>query len=244
MKLSIVIPVYESAQILEQGYFFILKILKNITQDYEILYRNDGSSDNSQEVLNKLCSQDKNVRIFSNKKNKGLGFTLRSLFKDAKGEYIIYLDADSYQCFDLSLIERFIKEMKENDVIIASRYEVATRQIPFYRVYPSRVYYWINKVLFGISIKDIGSGFVVFKKKALNIVNLNSDGFDIHIEIFAKLHKAGFRIKEIPVNYTHWYGGSFNVFKHGPKTLLNTIKLFFSIKVFNRKQDLINNINQ
>lgn len=235
MKISIVIPVYGSAEILEEGHAFISKILKDITSEYEILYRNDCSPDNSQVILDRLAAKDKKVRIFINPKNMGLGYNLRNLFNDAQGEYVIYLDADAYQCFDLTLIKKFIDDMKDREVTIASRYEVATRQIPWYREYPSTIYYLINKILFGISLRDVGSGFVIFKKKALNKINLASNGFDIHVEIFAKLAKTGAKIQEIPITYKHWYGGSFDVFKHGPKTLLNTIKLFFLIRILNKR---------
>ena len=235
MKIAIVIPVYGSADILEEGHAFISKILKEITLGYEILYRNDCSPDNSQIILDKLVAKDKKVRTFTNTKNMGLGYTLRKLFNDAQGEYVIYLDADAYQCFDLTLIKKFIDDMKDRDVTIASRYEIATRQIPWYREYPSTIYYLINKILFGMSIRDVGSGFVIFKKKALNKINLTSKGFDIHVEIFAKLVKTDASIREIPITYKHWYGGSFDVFKHGPKTVLNTIKWFFLIRIFNKR---------
>jgi len=229
MKISAVIPVYNSGKILSGTYNNIDSELKKITDKYEILFRDDGSKDNSKECLDKLAKK-KNVKVFFNGENKGLGYTLRSLFKDAKGEYVIYFDADAYLCFDLTLLQNFVEKMKENDVLIASRYERKNRNIPFYRVYPSRVYNFINKILFGLDIEDIGSGFVIFKKKAIDSINLESDKFDIHVELFAKLKKAGYKIEEIPVNYNHWYGGSFDVFKHGPKTLLNTFKVWYKIR--------------
>ncbi|MFH0936526.1 MAG: glycosyltransferase family 2 protein [Candidatus Woesearchaeota archaeon] len=229
MKISAVIPVYNSGKILNGTYSNIDNELKKITDKYEILFRDDGSKDNSKDILNKL-SKKKNVRVFFNEENKGLGYTLKNLFKDSIGEYIIYFDADAYLCFDLSLLNNFISKMNHNDVVIASRYERKNRDIPFSRVYPSRIYNMINKILFGLDIEDIGSGFVIFKKKALDNINLESNKFDIHVELFAKLKKAGYKMEEIPVKYSHWYGGSFNVFKHGPKTLLNTFRVWYRLR--------------
>jgi len=229
MKISAIIPVYNSGKILNETYKNIDAELKKITDEYEILFRDDGSKDNSREILDKL-SKKKNVKVFFNEENKGLGYTLRNLFKDSKGEYIIYFDADAYLCFDLGLLPHFIEKMSDNDVLIASRYERKDRNIPFYRIYPSRIYNVINNILFDLNIEDIGSGFVIFKKRVLDNINLESNKFDIHIELFSKIKKAGYKIEEVSVNYDHWYGGSFDVFKHGPKTLLNTFKLWYKLR--------------
>lgn len=235
MKISAVIPVYNSSKILYDSYKNIKKQLSKVTRDYEILFRNDGSRDESEEVLKKIAGKDKRVRIFSNPGNKGLGFTLRNLFKDAKGNLVIYFDADAYLCFNLDMLPKFLKIIQDGaDVVIASRYEKPGRNIPFYRVYPSRIYYAINKILFNINIEDVGSGFVVFKKKALDKIKLASDGFDIHIEIFSKIKRAGFKIKEVPVTYKHWYGGSFDVLKHGPKTLFRTLKVWYNLTILRK----------
>jgi len=115
-----------------------------------------------------------------------------------------------------------LKKINDGDVIIASRYR--NNKIPFYRLFPSLIYRLVNRFLFGVDIDDIGSGFVIFKKKVLDGINLRSNGFDIHIELFTKIKKSGFKIIEAPVKYTHWKGGSFRVLKHGPRTLTNTLK--------------------
>lgn len=228
MKLSIVVPVYGSEKILKDSYKEFTKAVKSVTNDYEMLFRIDASPDNSEEVLKKIASKDKKVKIFSHKPNRGLGYTLRKLFQDAKGEYVIYFDADAFLSFDMEMFPVLLKKAEANDTIIASRY-VRSPQVPYYRHFASEVYSIINKTLFGINIRDIGSGFVIFKKQVLENINLISNGFDIHIEIYSKLARKNYKIKEIPAAYKHWTGGSFKVFKHGPKTLLNTILLKFKM---------------
>ena len=229
MKLSLLVPVYGSEKILEKSYEHLKKAAQLITKDYEILFRYDCSPDNSYEVLKRIAKKDKKVRIFRNEKNNGLGFTLRNLFKDAKGEFVIYLDADAYMCFHLEDIKRLMKEINKYDVVIASRYKESTKNVPLYRIYPSVIYFWVYRILFGLNIRDIGSGFVIFRKNALDSIKLISDGFDIHLEIYCKLRRAGFKIKELPVYYKHWYGGSFDILKHGPKTLLNTFRIWIEM---------------
>lgn len=227
MKLSVVIPVYNSGKILFGTYENVKREVEKITDDFEILFRNDGSTDESEKILEKIAKKDKRVRIFSNP-NRGLGFVLRKLFKDAKGDLIIYFDADVFLSFELNVLPLIIKKTKEADVVIASRY--VKGKIPLIRFIFSRVYRTINRLLFGLAISDVGSGFVIFKRKTLDKINLSATGFDIHVEIYTKIKKAGFKIIEVPVKYIHWSKGSFNVIIHGPQTLINTFKLWLSVR--------------
>jgi dolichol-phosphate mannosyltransferase len=224
LKLSAVIPVYNSGKIILGTYNSIKKEFEKITDDYEILFRNDGSTDNSEEVLKKIAKNDKKVHFFSNS-NCGLGYVLRKLFKSAKGDCIIYFDADVYLSFDLTILPNLLKKMDDADVVITSRYQKG--KVPFSRLTPSLVYRAVNRLLFGIYILDVGSGFVFFKRKVLDAIELSSNGFDIHIELFTKIKKNGFKVIEMPVEYSHWEGGTFKVFKHGPKTLIETFKLWW-----------------
>lgn len=223
MKLSAVIPVYNSEKIIFGTYENVKAEFERITKNYEILFRNDGSTDNSKKILDEIAKKDRRVKVFSNH-NHGLGFVLRKLFKDATGDYVIYFDADVYVSFDLSVLPILLKKMKYADVVIASRY--IKGNIPLIRYMPSRTYKIINQLLFGIGISDIGSGFVIFKRKVLDKINLSATGFDIHIEMYVKIKKAGFKIIEVPVKYIHWNEGSFKVIKHGPQVLINTFKIW------------------
>jgi glycosyltransferase involved in cell wall biosynthesis len=229
LKFSIVIPVYGSEKILSKSYAEFTRAISSVTDDYEIIFRVDGSPDNSEAVLEKIAKEDSRVKVFAHKPNRGLGYTLRALFEDASGEYIIYFDADSFLCFDLSFLQSMIDKITDVDVVVVSRY-FFNPLLPFHRWLASEAYYWLNKILFGIEIRDIGSGFVIFKKAALEKITLRSDGFEIHSEIFVKLSKAGCKLKEVPLAYKHWSGGSFRFLKHGPKAVVETFRLWMEMK--------------
>ena len=225
VNISAVIPVYNSGSILQEAYSHVKRALSEMTGKYEILFRNDGSSDNSQRVLECIAKSDNRVRIFRNE-NRGLGYVLRQMFKDARGDIVIYLDADAYMTFGLSQLSCLIGKTKDADVVIASRYKQG--RIPLHRLVPSRTYKIINELLFGVGINDIGSGLVVFKKSALDRIKLYSNGFEIHIELYTKLHRAGFKTIEVPTDYVHWDEGSFKMLKHGPRTLAMTFKYWLN----------------
>jgi len=225
LKISILVPVYGSEQILEDSHREFSRAIKRVTDDYEIIFMVDGSPDNSEKLLKGIAEKDDHVRVFSHKPNRGLGYTLRRLFEEATGEYVIYFDADSHLCFDLAHLAPVVEKAQDADATIVSRY-MLNPILPFHRWLASESYYYLNRILFGIEIRDIGSGFVVMRKAALDEIELHSDGFEIHTEIFVKLAKKGFKVIEIPLPYKHWPGGSFRFMRHGIKALIYTFKLW------------------
>ncbi len=225
MKISFIIPIYNAEEFILDSYVRIKSEVEKVTEDYEIIFRNDASSDKSEQILRAVTERDKKVKLFSNKSNRGLGYTLRRMIDDASGDIIVYLDADL--SFDISALPILLKEIQTADVVVASKYTGAKTKIPFYRLFSSRVYYFINKILFGLNLTDIGSGFLVFKKSVLDGIVLSSDGFEFHIEFFTKIMKNGYKVKEISVKYDHRDYGSFRILKHGPKTLTSTLRYWW-----------------
>lgn len=226
--ISFVIPIYNAQKIILDNFKILKKKLEDINQDYEILFEDDASRDKSKAILEEIACRDCRVKVFSHYPNQGLGFTLRQLFKKASGNIIVYLDIDLP--FGMDNLPQLLKEVKDNDVVLASRYAGLNGKISITREIASRLYYLLCKILFDISVRDLGSGCVIFKRKVLNNLNLSSQGFDIHIELFAKLKKQGFSIKEIPLKYTYNGYTTFSILKHGPRILLNTLKFWFKNK--------------
>lgn len=225
---SFVIPIYNASKILQDNYQFLKKEADFPAFDYEIIFEDDASSDESREILEKIARNDPHVTFFSHHPNQGLGFTLRHLFNKAAGDVIVYLDVDLP--FGTAAIPRLIKEAESADVVLASRYAETKNKIPFAREAASSLYYFLCKALFGIKVRDLGSGCVVFKKRALDDLRLNARGFDIHIELFAQFENKGFRIKEIPLRYIHNGRGTFSILKHGPRIFIDTLKLWLSLR--------------
>jgi glycosyltransferase involved in cell wall biosynthesis len=223
--ISVVMPVYNSSSILEESILALTRHLDGLGRDYEILCRDDKSTDNSLTVLKSLEKKYiSKVRVYCNPENRGLGHTLRELFKDTHGDIIIYVDADAFLCFNLDLLSSILSHLEEADVVVASRYNWSTKKdVPLMRRFFSALYDLNAKLVFGLKTIDLGSGLLVLKKKVIENVHLQRDGFGIHLEMFLKIQKAGFKFVEVPVGYKHWEGGSFRILKHGPKTILETI---------------------
>lgn len=229
MDISIVIPIYNSADLIEKALQALIPELERLNLKYEILFADDGSTDNSADVLTSLPQRYKNVNCLFEKTNKGLGTTLRRLFSVAEGKIIIYSDCDLP--FGTQIIPRLIEGISQSDIVVASRYPVKNR-IAFSRWLTSRLYYLFCKVLFNIAVTDIGSGSVAIRKSALNRLTLQAQRFDIHAEFYIEAVRNNLSILEIPASLSPVSNGkTFSIIKHGLQIICDTIKLKGSLKL-------------
>ena len=221
-KISIIVPCYNEEKIIYGTYKKIKEEVSKITDEYEIIFANDGSTDNTKKILKSIVTKDKKIKLISWDNNRGMGYTHRNLYKAAKGRAVIEMDADL--SIKPTVFRDFLKYMKDYDVVVASRYGDIKGKIPLYRRILSRIYYLLCKILFGIKVKDVLSGFIAFRREVFENLKLKSDGFEIHIELMYKLKQKGCKIKEIPAYYSHRSKGSkFIVIKNGPSTLYKTL---------------------
>ena len=222
--LSLVIPVYNAQGIIQNSYNTLSRYLDTAGYEYEIIFEDDASIDSSKAVLEAISRDNPRVRAFSHYPNQGLGYTLRQLFRRASGDIIICLDIDLP--FGITCLGSLLKEAEGADVVLASRYLSTESKIPFLRKISSKLYYFFCKALFNITVRDIGSGLVVFKRRALESLRLNARGFDIHIELFVQLENKGLRVKEITLPYNYNGYSTFSILRHGPAIVVNTLKLW------------------
>jgi len=221
---SLVIPIYNAQEIIPGSYEKVSRYLETAGYDYEIIFEDDASQDASKTVLEAISRDNPRVRVFSHYPNQGLGYTLRQLFRRASGDIIIYLDIDLP--FGITCLKSLLKEAEDADVVLASRYLSAENKIPFLRKISSKLYYFFCNALFNVTVRDIGSGLVIFKRRTLESLRLNARGFDIHIELFVQLENKGFLVKEITLPYKYNDYSTFSILRHGPAIVVNTLKLW------------------
>ena len=112
MKISIIVPVYNAEKYIGTC---IDSILKQTYQNFELLLINDGSSDNSLEVLNQYSKKDKRIRVID-QKNIGVAKTRNKGIQLARGEYIAFIDNDDY--IDEDYLEQFMNVCNNQDIVI------------------------------------------------------------------------------------------------------------------------------
>ena len=210
---SVLIPVYRSGDQAAEAVGRILGVLEGVER-VEVILCDDGSPDDSLAQIESLRSGSAAapIRVLSHP-NRGLGFTLTRLIREARGEACVYLDMDL--SFDVSRLPRLLELLSDHDIVVASRYSGATPSgVPAGRRICSRAYRGLVFLLTGTDIVDIGSGMVAFRRERVRALGLASEGFNIHAELFDKARRAGLAIRVEPVPYVH-APGSFRPLRHG-----------------------------
>lgn len=223
---SIVVPIYNAASVLEDSVEKLTRALRSYAAEYEILLRDDGSRDGSGGLLEEISRRYENVRCSSNGSNKGLGFTLRALFQEARGDVVIYCDIDLP--FGEGIISRLSDEIKGYDIAVASRYTGGHNRIPFSRRMASRIYYALCRMLFSITVVDIGSGSVALTRRAVTALDLKSNGFAVHAEMYVQASRQGLCIKEFPAASNSVGLSSFSIARHGVGVIRETMWLLWN----------------
>ena len=185
--------------------------LASFQGDYEIIAINDGSTDNTLEVLQEIAIQNKRIKVVSYPRNIGRGVALRTGFKEGRGGIIVSIDADlSYDPkYILPLVDTLIRE-QDIDLVLASPYMPGggVTGVPFHRLWISK---FGNKILrFAMPNRIYTSTgiFRAYRRKVLDSIELESNGKEIHLEILSKAMALGYRVKEIPAILTSRKRGS------------------------------------
>jgi len=203
--LSIIIPAYNEAERLPLTLVDMDKRLSQVKYSYEILVINDGSTDNTAEIVRKMAPAIKNLKLIDNRINQGKGGVVKQGMLLAKGEYRIFTDADNSVSIDH--FEKMLPYLKNDfDVVIGSRAVKGSKlepPQPFYKRILGKVGNIQIQILNVPGIWDTQCGFKAFSEKAaekiFSISKINGWGFDI--EALALARHFGYRTKEIPV---HW----------------------------------------
>ena len=200
MILSIIIPVFnEEKTILE-----VLKRINNIKLlrlQKEIIVVDDGSNDNTSDIL--LKNENLYNHLYSNKSNKGKGSAVRLGLENCSGDYVVFQDADlEYDPNDLIKFEKVFLEF-DADGIIGSRfnYDKYTRSHSVMNKIGNYFLTFIFNILYNTTFTDIYSCYFAFKRNLINHKNLKIDGFAQHAEILSKAVKSGSKFYEVPINY-------------------------------------------
>lgn len=200
-KLSIIIPTYNEAATIDSTIKKIksVKLGNNITK--EIIIIDDGSTDDTDEILEQYNS-DPVLKIYHQEENRGKAAAVKLGIKKSKGDIILIQDADSEYSPDNypALIEPIITN--KSSVVYGSRFKGTIKRMRFVNKMANIVSTLTVNLLFNAKITDVNTGYKVFRKNALNNIKLISKNFIFETEITAKLLNKGYKIHEVPINYT------------------------------------------
>jgi len=206
MKLSIIIPAFNEEKNLDKTVYKFNDYLKNQNYDFEIIIVNDGSSDKTAEVAEKLSAEFPYIKLINNKINKGKGAAVRQGFMSGQGEYCLFIDADNATDID-HLDSAWPLFEKGVDIVIASRSfrdHPETVQKIKQTIWKRSLGLAGNLIIQFLAVKkiwDTQCGFKIFSPKALEIIlprmTINRWAFDVEMLVIARKHKMNIGI--IPV---------------------------------------------
>lgn len=204
-SLSIFFPSLNDAQILPELIRKAVAVAKKVSNDFEIIVINDGSTDNTKEVLNELQKKYAMLKVVHHDKNRGYGGALISGFKHSKKEWIFYTDGDGqYDPGELSLLV----EKLDNQTDVVNGFKIKRSDAKRRKILGSTYNKILHKI-YNIPISDIDCDFRLIRNKCLKQIKLVSNSGMICLELILKLKKINARFKEIEVHhYPRKYGKS------------------------------------
>ncbi len=197
MKLSVIIPVFnEKATIGE-----IIKKVKKVPVEKEIILVDDGSIDGTSEILKEISEKDKNIKIILKEKNEGKGSAIREGLKYVSGDIVVIQDADlEYEPTDwIEMLK--VMEKKKADVVYGSRVLGKNKKSSFIFYLGGRILSLIANFLYQAGITDEPTCYKMFKTEIIKNLNLRCKGFEFCPEVTAKIRKKGIKIYEVPIHY-------------------------------------------
>ncbi len=200
IQLSVITPMYNEELTIGDCAARLIEAMKSFDSTWELILVNDGSGDNSLNIISQLAGDDQRIRIVSYKQNRGRGYALRTGFKHCRGRYVVTVESDLN--YGKEIISRLYKELLDTgaDVVIASPYAKGGRleNVPFQRAFLSRLGNKLLQMSISANITTLSGMTRGYKGNFIRSLPLDEDGKEIHLEIVSKGCMLSCSFSEIP----------------------------------------------
>jgi len=197
VKLSIVIPVYNEKDTIEE----IIRRIRATPFEKEIIIVDDFSTDGTRELLQGM-ENEPDIRVFYHERNMGKGAALRTGFGRVTGDVVIVQDADLE--YDPGEYQNLVKPILEDkaDVVYGSRFMGGPRRVLyFWHTVGNRILTIFSNMMTNLNLTDMETCYKVFRREIIERITIKSNRFGVEPEITAKIAKLGARVYEIPISY-------------------------------------------
>jgi glycosyltransferase involved in cell wall biosynthesis len=197
-ELSIVAPVYNEAEGIEQVVQYWVKVLQENAAKAEIVLANDGSTDRTLEILENLSQKIPLLKVVSYTPNRGYGYALKTAIRASKGQWVITLDSDGQ--FDLADFPSLLRLQNEQQLDFVTGYRMKKKDNLF-RVIADRSLNLIVRTMFSVSLKDTNCAMKLIRGDLARTLNIEARGYPTPTEITIKLITLGAKAAETGVHH-------------------------------------------
>jgi glycosyltransferase involved in cell wall biosynthesis len=228
-SLSVFFPALNDSGTIGSMVIRAVKAASALTPDYEVIVVNDGSTDATAEIAEELARTYPRVRVVHHATNRGYGGALQTGFRSSTKDLIFYTDGDA-QYDPAELAALWARMTPDADLVNGYKLD---RADPLHRVIIGRVYHHIVSILFGLTVRDVDCDFRLMRRSIFDRIHLEKASGVICLEMMKKIHDAGFRIVEVPVNHYHRAFGKsqFFNFRRIFRTAFDVMRLWFALVV-------------
>jgi glycosyltransferase involved in cell wall biosynthesis len=228
---SIILPAFNEAARIGPSLEKALAFVRERQWDVEIVVVNDGSRDNTAEIVRGFMAQAPEIRLLENPGNRGKGYSVRNGMLNARGDILLFSDTD----FSSPIAEsvKLIKSIQQGaDVAFGSRWllaETQTRRQSLLRQFVGRAYNLLMRVTLGLPYRDTQCGFKAFTRPAAEVIftrqQIEGWGFDPEILFIAR--RFGLKMKEVAVEWANDDRSKVNPIMDGIKMFCELLTIRF-----------------
>lgn len=215
--LSLFLPTYNEQENIARTVEDADAVLKKVAKEYEILVVEDGSKDQTAQVVKDLIKKNKHVRMIQHKPNRGYGGAFKSGLYGSQQELVSFIDSDGQ--FDYSEVTKLLRHIDKYDLVIGYRIK---RQDSLFRnlnAFLWKIWMWF---LFGLWVKDIDCAFKVIKKYVIEDVKLETESALTSAEFLIRVKQQDYRWKEVGVHHYPRKAGAAT--GANPKVIIRALK--------------------
>jgi hypothetical protein len=201
--LSLCMPAYNEATNIEDTLDAACAILPEFVQRFEVVVVDDGSKDNTGELVARYAEREPRILLERHDRNRGYGAAVSTGLRAAKGDLVAFTDSDGQ--FTILDLPQLLIGMEGSDVVVGYRYQRADNWV---RRMNARAWGCLIRTVLGVRVKDLDCAFKLFPRRVVDELQLTATGAAINAEILVQCVQKGYRIREFPVTHYPRYHGA------------------------------------
>jgi len=195
-SISVFFPCHNEAATVEGLVSRAIEVISTVSDDYEVIVVDDGSTDDTALIADRLAAENPLVKVVHHRTNLGYGAALQSGFRAAAKELVFYTDGDAQ--FDIAELTGLLPLMKQYDIVSCYR---RRRREGLLRRFNAFCWSRLVGMVFGMKLRDVDCAFKLYKRRIFDDIEMKSTGALIDAEILARARQKGYTITQRPVNH-------------------------------------------